>query len=64
MAGEIRISRKKGPRGADEYKIVSVRMKESMLDRLEELATATNRSRNELINLLIASALELVKIDE
>lgn len=64
MAGEIRISKKNSLRGEDEYKVVSVRMKESMLERLEELAAKTNRSRNELINLLIASALELVKIED
>ena len=46
------------------YKIVSVRMKEEMLERLDRLAAQTNRSRNELINLLLDSAMEIVKVEE
>ena len=64
MAGEIKIRRKKAAKGDDGYKIVSVRMKEEMLHRLDDLSARTNRSRNELINLLLASALEIVKIEE
>ncbi|MCI8552206.1 MAG: ribbon-helix-helix protein, CopG family [Lawsonibacter sp.] len=39
-------------------------MKEEMLEKLEELSAKTNRSRNELINLLLESAIEIVKIEE
>ena len=64
MAAEIKISKKPMRKGDDGYKIVSVRMKETMLDRLEELSAKTNRSRNELINLLLESAIDIVKIEE
>ena len=37
---------------------------EEMLDRLDRLAAQTNRSRNELINLLLDSAMEIVKVEE
>lgn len=61
---EIKITKKTPRRGDDGYKIVSVRMKEEMLERLDRLAAQTNRSRNELINLLLDSAMEIVKVEE
>lgn len=64
MGKEIKITKKTPRRGDDGYKIVSVRMKEEMLDRLDRLAAQTNRSRNELINLLLDSAIEIVKVEE
>ncbi len=64
MDKEIKITKKATRRGDDGYKIVSVRMKEEMLERLDRLAAQTNRSRNELINLLLDSAMEIVKVEE
>ena len=64
MDKEIKITKKTPRRGDDGYKIVSVRMKEEMLDRLDRPAAQTNRSRNELINLLLDSAIEIVKVEE
>ncbi|MEF2564537.1 MAG: ribbon-helix-helix protein, CopG family [Oscillospiraceae bacterium] len=64
MDKEIKITKKAPRRGDDGYKIVSVRMKEEMLERLDRLAAQTNRSRNELINLLLDSAMEIVKVEE
>ena len=64
MDKEIKITKKTPRRGDDGYKIVSVRRKEEMLERLDRLAAQTNRSRNELINLLLDSAMEIVKVEE
>ena len=64
MDKEIKITKKTPRRGDDGYKIVSVRMKEEMLERLDRLAAQTNRSRNELINLLLDSAMEIVNVEE
>lgn len=64
MEKEIRITKKAARRGDDGYKVVSVRMKEEMIERLDELSAKTNRSRNELINLLLDAAMEIVKIEE
>lgn len=64
MAEEIRITKKLPRKGDDGYRIVSVRMKETLLDRLDALSAKSNRSRNELINLLLESAVDIVKIDE
>lgn len=64
MAEEIKIKKKASKHGDDGYKIVSVRMKEELLDRLDVLAAAANRSRNEMINMLLEAAADIVKIEE
>ena len=64
MDKEIKITKKVPRRGDDGYKVVSVRMREEMLERLDALSARTNRSRNELINLLLAAAMEIVKVEE
>lgn len=64
MAEEIRITKKLPRKGDDGYRIVSVRMKETLLERLDALSAKSNLSRNELINLLLESAVDIVKIDE
>ena len=64
MAEEIRIKKKAARRGDDGYEIVSVRMRDELIERLDALSVQTNRSRNELINILLVSAIDLVKIEE
>lgn len=64
MAQEIRITKKPPRRGDDGYKVVSVRMREEMLEQLDGLSEKTNRSRNGLINMLLESALHIVKVEE
>ena len=64
LAEEIRIKKKVTKKGDDGHKIVSVRMKDELIARLDELSMQSNRSRNELINLLLESAVDIVKIEE
>ena len=64
MAEEIKIKKKSVRRGDDGYKIVSVRMREELIEKLDDLSGRTNRSRNELINLLLESAVDIVKVEE
>lgn len=64
MTREIKITKKEIRRGDDGHKIISVRMKDELLARLDQLSAETNRSRNELINMLLAAALEDVQIVE
>ena len=63
MAEEIKITKKTQRRGDDGYKVVSVRMKEDLIERLDTLSAETNRSRNELINMLVEAAINIVKIE-
>ena len=64
MPEEIKKTKKRPRRGDDGHKIVSVRMKDETIERLDALAEKTNRSRNELINMLLDSALDIVKVEE
>ncbi len=64
MAEVITIKKKSERRGDDGHKIVSVRMSEELIARLDDLAMKSNRSRNEIINLLLKSAVNIVKIEE
>ena len=64
MAEEIKITKKAARRGDDGYKVVSVRMKDETIERLDTLSAKTNRSRNELINMLVEAAMDIVKIEE
>jgi metal-responsive CopG/Arc/MetJ family transcriptional regulator len=49
---------KKNLKGEDGYKTFSVRIKETTVAELDKLAGTTNRSRNELINILLDYAIE------
>ena len=49
-------------RGDDGTRIISLRIKETVLHHVDEVAAETNRSRNEIINMLIEFALENVEI--
>lgn len=64
MAEGIKITKKVARRGDDGYKVVSVRMKDETIERLDTLSAKTNRSRNELINMLVEAAMDIVKIEE
>ena len=64
MAEEIKIKKKSAKRGDDGHKVVSVRMKDELISRLDQLAYDSNRSRNELINLLLEASVDIVKIED
>ena len=49
-------------RGEDGNKLISVRLKEDTLEALDKLASETNYSRNELINIILKHGLENVEI--
>lgn len=63
MIPEIRIT-KKLAKGEDGHKVVSVRMKDETLSKLDSLSAQTNRSRNELINILLEAALANASVVE
>lgn len=54
---------KKSLRGDDGYKTFSVRIKEETVCNLDNLVKKTNRSRNELINILIDYAIENCEVE-
>lgn len=50
-------------KGEDGSKVISVRIKDETLQRLDELVKETNRSRNEIIGLLLEFGLDNVKVE-
>ncbi len=52
------IINKKSLKGEDGYKTFSIRIKDETVTRLDKLSEQTNRSRNELINILLDYAIE------
>lgn len=52
------IINKKNLKGEDGYKTFSVRIKEDTVTKLNRLSEETNRSRNELINILLEYAID------
>ena len=53
---------KKNLKGEDGYKTFSVRIKEETVVKLNKLSEDTNRSRNELINILLDYAIDNSKV--
>ena len=52
------IINKKPLKGEDGYKTFSIRIKDKTVNDLDTLSKETNRSRNELINILLDYAIE------
>jgi len=59
----IKITKKDRQKGEDGNRVISVRIKETTLKKLEEISKLTNRSRNELINFLLENAVENAEIE-
>lgn len=49
-------------KGDDEHKTFSVRLKDETVSRLDDIAKKTNRSRNDLINVLLDYAMDYCEI--
>lgn len=64
MAKKLEITKKSAVKGEDGYKVFSVRVKEETIEKLDKLSAATNRSRNELINLILEYGIENCEIKE
>ncbi len=56
--GIIKINKK----GEDGYKVISVRIKEGTLAKIDSLSDKSNRSRNELINIILENSVDDVEI--
>lgn len=55
----IKINKK----GEDGYKIISVRIKEGTLKKIDDLSNESNRSRNEIINIILENSVDDVEIN-
>ena len=59
MSDKIEIPYKGKGRGEDGYRYTSVRLKDEMLVALDALAAKSNRSRNEIITIMLAYCLDI-----
>ena len=50
-------------RGGDGNRIITVRIREDTLAELDRLAAESNRSRNELINIILAHGVKNIEIE-
>lgn len=64
MSKQITIRTKRKEKGDQGHKIISVRIREELLEEIDGISAKTNRSRNEIINMLLREAVEIVNIEE
>jgi len=64
MTNVIIIKKKVRPPDSTSWRVVSVRVRKGLLEQLDSLARQADRSRTEIINILLESAIDIVKIDE
>ena len=50
-------------RGEDGNRIITVRIREDTLAELDRIAAESNRSRNELINIILAHGVQNIEIE-
>ena len=50
-------------RGEDGSRVITVRIREDTLAELDSLAAETNRSRNELINMILSHGVKNIEIE-
>ena len=50
-------------RGEDGNKVITVRIKEDTLSKLDQIATESNYSRNELINIILSHGVNHIEIE-
>lgn len=61
METKLKIS--KNLKGEDGYKTFSIRIKDEIVGQLDRIAAETNRSRNELINIMLQFAIDNVEVE-
>lgn len=48
-------------KGEDGYRIISVRIKEGLLQKIDNMSARNNRSRNELINIILEQSVDSIE---
>ena len=61
MSEKLQISRLKGEDG---HKVLSIRIKDETLEELDRIARESNRSRNEIINIMLEFGIKNCEITE
>lgn len=64
MTTKLIITKKIKQRGDDGHKVFSIRLKDDTVGRLDNISKKTNRSRNELINIMLDFGINNIIIDD
>lgn len=64
MSEKLQISKRTALKGEDGYKTFSIRIKDTTVERLDQIANETNRYRNEIINIMLEFGIENCEITE
>ncbi len=52
------------PRGEDGHRSITLRLPYELLSQIDTIAFKTNRSRNDILNILLRNAVEIVEISD
>ena len=63
MENESLVIKPRRPKGEDGYKVFSIRIKEDIVARIDDISTQTGHSRNELISTFIEYVLNRCVIE-
>lgn len=64
MASKDLIIKPKRAKGDDGYRTFSIRIKEEIVSKLDNISTQTGHSRNELIGVFLEYAIENSRVEE
>lgn len=64
MDNKFVLTKKSALKGEDGYKVFSIRIKTKTVDRLDKLCAETNRTRNELVGMMLEWAIENTEIKD
>lgn len=64
MEHEKLVIRPKHAKGEDGYKTFSIRIKDEVVERINDISSQTGRSRNELIGIFLEYALDHCTVSE
>lgn len=62
MSKKLQISKRSSLKGEDGYKTFSIRIKDETVEKLDKIASESNRSRNDIISLMIDFGIENCEI--
>lgn len=64
MSKKLQISKRSALKGEDGYKTFSIRIKDTTVERLDQIANETNRYSNEIINIMLELGINNCEITE
>lgn len=64
MSEKLQIKKRSALKGEDGYKTFSIRIKDEIVERLDKIAKETNRSRNEIVNMMLDFGIKNCEITE